>query len=335
MIRAWVALWDRREPATSLALIRLALGAILLLDLAEAWALGLAPVMWTPQEAGGLPADLLQREVVPELYRWFAPEPSTAIWAAGLATLALACFTLGLGAPVAAVVFVLLYAQLARTLPLGDRAIDTAARNIILLLACSGSHAKWSIDAWRRTGRWGGDGRLVTAWPRYLIIVQLVLLYWCAGSSKSALAWTPLGHYDALYLILQDPHIARFDFGFADRGLPLLLLRVGTAVTHLWEWTIPVILLAYWYRDTRDRPGRLRRLFLKLRVREIYVVIGVVLHLGIWATMRIGIFPFAMLALYPAWFHPDELGRAWLKISSRRRAAAPKVSGVQREGGSA
>ena len=33
------------------------------------------------------------------------------------------------------------------------------------------------------------------------------------------------------------------------------------------------------------------------------------LHIGIAATMQLGIFPWAMLALYPSFFHPEEYAR--------------------------
>jgi hypothetical protein len=48
-------------------------------------------------------------------------------------------------------------------------------------------------------------------------------------------------------------------------------------------------------------------------------------HLGIALTMRLGIFPSAMLAMYPVLLLPDEVERArrWVVGRVRRRAAPP------------
>ena len=37
------------------------------------------------------------------------------------------------------------------------------------------------------------------------------------------------------------------------------------------------------------------------------MAVGVSLHVGIAVTMALGIFPFAMLAMYPAFLYPDQL----------------------------
>ena len=73
------------------------------------------------------------------------------------------------------------------------------------------------------------------------------------------------------------------------------------------------MLLTWWFRATRTRPGRLRALFNRLDLRRWWMLVGVGLHVGIAATMALGIFPYAMLALYPAFFHPDELPSRWVR----------------------
>ena len=50
--RAWVALWDRREPPTALALVRIAVGTVVLVDLLQAWWLGLVTAIWAPPPDG-------------------------------------------------------------------------------------------------------------------------------------------------------------------------------------------------------------------------------------------------------------------------------------------
>lgn len=317
MIRWWVGLWNREESPIHLALIRVLVSLLLLWDLLEAAWLGVVRVLWSPPEAGGLPAELLQRKVVPEVYRLFPPDASTATWLHVSACVAFALFGLGVWTRISGVVALLLYAQLAQILPLGDRGIDLMLRDILCILIFSESGRALSVDAWRETGRWMGDGAPSPAWPRHLMILQLVVMYFMAGVQKTAITWTPLGQYQALYIVLQDPHIARFDFSWLDRFWPLASL--ATMATHVFEWTAPSVLLALHYRDTRDRPGRLRAFFNRYRVMHLWICVGVLLHIGIALTMNIGIFPWAMLALYPAFFHPDESRAALAWLGARRR----------------
>jgi hypothetical protein len=55
-----------------------------------------------------------------------------------------------------------------------------------------------------------------------------------------------------------------------------------------------------------------------LRLRWVWIAIGVTFHLGIAMTLRLGVFPWGMLALYPVLLRSDELVRAeaWLRRRS-------------------
>lgn len=308
MIRWFVGLWDHREHPLSLALVRITVGLILLFDLLEAAWLGIVPVLWGPDTLGGLASNLMARDPIPELYAWFPESLMTAHGAFWVLVVALACFTAGLGTRFTGVIVVLLYAQLSRVLPLGDRGIDLMLRNVICILIFSRSHATLSLDAWLKTRSWWGSGEDIPAWPRHLLILQLVVMYFFAGIGKTAITWLPIGGYGALYIVLQDPHIARFDFAWLDAIYPVT--QVSTFVTHTFEITAPLVLLAYHFRVS-EGTGRIRRFYERFSPHHIWIAIGVVLHLGIAVTMNLGIFPFAMLALYWAWFHPDELRSGW------------------------
>ncbi len=324
----WVSLWNHREQPTVLALLRIGVGLVLLVDFGRAAWLGVVPQLWAPDELGGLGSKVTAREPPLLIYELLPHSVDSAWLAYGVLVTALVCFTLGLGTRVAGLVALLTYAALAKVLPLGDRGIDLMMRNVLLVLSLSRSHAAWSLDARIRTGSWFGDGQTVPAWPRHLLILQLVVMYFLAGVQKTALSWTPLGGYSALYLVLQDPHIARFDMSWLS-GWAYPLSQVATATTHLFEWTAPLTLLAYHYRDTAHRPGRLRAWSQRWRPHWWWIGVGALLHLGIWMTMDIGIFPWAMLLLYPAWFHPDELQAAWRKLSGLHAAPAPGLPEAQ------
>lgn len=299
---AWVRLWDHREDPVVLALVRVLVASVLLYDFLWMRHLGLVDALFAPQQAGGLP-DVLAREPVPELYRWFPATAQTA-WAAWWVVVgSLVCFGLGLGTPVAGVAFVAVSAQLAQVLPLGDRGIDTLLRNVVLILSLSACGRRFGVDAWLFGAR-----RQAPAWPRHLLVLQLAVMYFCAGVQKTALSWGPLGGFSALFLILQDPAVAAWRFGWLSDWYPAT--QLATAATIGFEWSACLVPLVYGFRATRTRGGRVRAWFNTHRPLRYWVAIGVALHLGIAGTMSLGIFPWAMLALYPCFVHPDELARA-------------------------
>lgn len=306
MIRWWVGLWDRREAPTSLAVVRILVGALILVDLLQLARLDLIVPLYAPRPSGGM-AGVLGREVIPELYRWWPATAETATAAFWLTVAAAVAFTLGLATRLSGLLLLLLLAQLALILPPADRGIDMLLRNTLMVLVFSRCGAALSLDARLIARRWAGDGRPVPSWPRYLLVVQLALLYSSAGMQKVAGAWLP-PDWSALWVALRDPHFARFSWPWIDDLF--VLTQAATAVTWLWEWLGPVILLAFWYRDTADRPGRLRAFFNRHHVLAIYLVVGALFHLGTHVGLRLGIFPFAVLSLYPAAVHPETWG-AW------------------------
>jgi hypothetical protein len=311
-------LWDEREPPTCLAVIRIGLALVVLFDLAALAGHGAISWLWAPDEAGGVSS--WERGNAPLFYRLLPPTAGSAklLWAASFVSalgIGAGCFTRA-----STLAHVWFSAQAALINPGADRAIDRLIRMVLLILVLSPSAAVWSVDAWRATGRFRGDPSPAPAWPRYLIFAQLVITYFGAGLSKGGTHWYPWGGYNALYLTLRDPILSSIEPRWLDGWLGYRLTQVATAVTHLWELGAPLLLLAAFYRRTPDRPGRLRRLFSRLRARETYVAIGVVFHLTLAATMRLGIFPFAMLACFPAFFRPDELERAARWCFARLRA---------------
>lgn len=315
--RDWVTLWSRTERPYTLALLRIVLAATVFADQLAILQLGLVEALWAPADVGGI-GDPMGVVPPPLLYRLFAATTTTTWVAFGLWVASTLSFCLGLFTRASGLLMVLLYAQFALILPGGDRGIDMLLRNTLLVLALGASGAALSVDARRKTGSWLGDGAQVPAWPRYMLILQLIVVYFTAGVQKIGFAWLPVGHFSALYIVLQDPAVAK------TAGMDLSawygLTQFSTATTLLWEWSAPLLGLAIYYRDTRDRPGRLRATFNRLDFRALWLLVGVLFHVGIHLTMRIGIFPFAMMALYLCAWHPDELV-ALVRRPGRARAA--------------
>ncbi len=106
------------------------------------------------------------------------------------------------------------------------------------------------------------------------------------------------------------------------------LTQLGTAATIVFEWGAPLLLRFHWWHVTPDRPGRLCAWSNRFRLRFMHIETGPTFHLAIAATLRLGIFPFGVLALYPLLFHPDEL-RAAARRLRRRRDPDPGEEGLR------
>jgi hypothetical protein len=317
----WVAFWSEREAPTALALIRIVLPLVVLFDLCSMVAHGALTWLWAAPEAGGVAA--WGPDDAPLFYRVFPPTVASAqlLWA-GLAGSAL-CVALGIGLRPAALLYVWLSAQTALINGPADRAIDRAIRIVFLILCFSPAAEVWSLRAWWRTGSVRGQpGALAPSWARHLILIQLVLIYCGAGLAKGGSSWYPWGGYRALYYTLRHPIFAAADFSWLQQPLAFALTQLATAGTHLWELAAPLVLLAAYYRRTAQRPGRLRALFNRWPVRNVYVAFGVVFHLSLALTLRLGIFPFAMLACFPAFFRAEEL-RVALAVLRQTRVQQP------------
>jgi uncharacterized membrane protein YphA (DoxX/SURF4 family) len=310
----WVSIWDAREAPHVLAVVRILVGAVLLYDLSQLLMLDLAPGLFGPMEAGGI-GNPLGRKQAPLLYQWFAAESGTAVAAVWVAVVAAAMVMLGLGTRLAALVLVLVLTQLAQVLPPADRGIDMLLRNVLMVLMMSGCARTWSIDARLRSGRWSGDGVLVPSWPRLLLVCQMLLLYSTAGAQKVGLTWLPMGDWSALYIVLRDPAFAVLSPATLDRFY--VLTQVATLTSWLWEWATPLAAMAWWYRATRIRPGRVRAWMNSHGFWWKWVAVGAFFHVGTGLLMRLGIFPLGMLAIYPCFFHPQ----TWASLRRRKPPA--------------
>lgn len=309
----WVDIWDRREHPLPMALVRILLGAVVFVDLLRMGILGLVNPLMAPAEAGGWGVPLAL-DHVPWFWASVPPTSGMAVLQWALMLGAALCVLVGLAPRAAAVVFVLLSAQFAITLPAADRGIDTLIRNAMLLLACARCGDTLSLGRRARTGRWTAPlDHQVPAWPRYLMLVQLTVLYFAAGVSKVASSWTPFGGWTALYIAMRDPHFQVLPDDVVDTLFPFTQALTGSS--WIWEWMGPTLLLAYHFRATRDRGGWLRATFNRLDYRLVYLGIGALFHAGTHISFRLGIFPFAVMALYPAAFHADELhaAAAWVR----------------------
>ena len=280
---AWVELMDRREPPTALALVRIALALVMLIDLA--WCHDLVDVLWSPPPAG---------------YATAAGLGARALYA--IAIVSLIAIVLGAATRVGCIAFVVVSAQLSALAPDSESGLDMLCRIVFVILALSRCNARWSIDAWLRP-----MPAEVPAWPRYLVMLQLIWVYFSGGQNKAGSEWGPHGGFTALANALTDPHTARWSPGWIATIYPLT--RVATALTMAFELGAPVYLIAYVRGWTR--------------VRVAWLALGIAFELGIAATLRLGSFPFGMLALYPVLLRPEQLQWRRNTPAPANRASSP------------
>jgi hypothetical protein len=303
VIARWVAFWDRREGPESLALLRILVPLVILLDLGTALQLGLLPGLWAPPPHGlgwvGVTG------TAPPLTRVLGASTGTVWLVVGLAVLGALLLLVGLLHRAGAVVLALATAELARLAPDGERAVDILLRLAVLVLAFSRADACWSVAALLRARSGRPALRAIPAWPRQLLFLQLVWVYFSAGHNRGGTAWWPAGELSAIANVLSDPHYARFAPGWTAAVFPLT--QASTALTMLFELGAP-ILVPLTLLDLRHLDGGAAgALVRRFRLRFVYLGLGVLLHLGIWLTMRLGIFSLGMLSLYSVLLEPSEI----------------------------
>ncbi|MEM6719333.1 MAG: HTTM domain-containing protein [Bacteroidota bacterium] len=123
------------------------------------------------------------------------------------------------------------------------------------------------------------------------VIIEFCLVYFAAGLSKMLQPIWQNG--EALYYILRIE-----DFRALNLNIELtksaFFVKFSTWFTLFWELTFP---LAIWFK----------------KLRNIYLIAGIGLHIGIWMLMRIDNFSFVMLSIYPVFFLDAEYEKFYAK----------------------
>jgi len=196
----WLSLLGHRETGESLALFRMACGLVILSWVGGAAWHGVVGDLWLDSRYGGY----REPSNVPWLFDLLGGATPVAVWSVIAVMLAGgAALVAGLGGRITALL--VLQAHLAidglnENTAGGDTQLIA---NCLWLLVLAPATATWSADCRLRTGRWRSD-RLVPAWPRYLVVYQLVLVYFFTGLQKVSIYWSYAGDYAALYYIVQE-----------------------------------------------------------------------------------------------------------------------------------
>jgi hypothetical protein len=266
----WVAFCGEPESVLPLALVRILVAFVLVADLARVGQLGLVDVQWRPFEHGGLSTFSDGTSLLADAPAWAGPATY------GLTITCLVLVAFGVFTRPAMLVAVLAYAQLGHLYPPGDRAIDRLLRTVLLLLLFSGCHKGLALSL--RHAR-----NTIAHWPSFLLRWLLVLVYTSSGIGKVAVTrgWLGWTTWPPLYRIVTDPMAGTLD--------PLRMIDFRP-VFQVASWATIALELSSFLLFTRWAPW--------------WGVMGVLMHLGIFSMMELGMFSWGMLALYPVVFSP-------------------------------
>jgi hypothetical protein len=288
-------------------LFRIACGLCILYTVGSVVVQGMVQAIWLSPAYGGFES----LGPAPRLFRLLGGARPETVWLVVVLSLVSGFLLLvGLGGRLTALVALETYLGLWQLNTDACGGYDWLLTNGLWLLVLASSTATLALDCRLRTGRWLSD-EPVSAWPRYLAIYQIVVVYWSTGMHKVSGTWTPAGGFSALYYILQEPTWQRWDMSWLAWVYPLT--QLGTATTWAWELTAPLLLLVLWYRRTSNRPGGLRALSNRLPLRGFWVAIGLAVHVGILVLMDVGPFSLIALSYYVCLWTPHE----WRALAQR------------------
>lgn len=159
----------------------------------------------------------------------------------------------------------------------------------LMYLMLSPCGAVWSLDRfWRQRGRPARRNIYIPPWPLRLLAVQLALIYIASGLPKMRdPSWS---EGSSVYYVLAN--LTWSTWAYAQMPLPGLATKLLTWIVPAWEVGFPLLVLMR-------------------RTRSLTLALGVLFHLALFATMRLGVFPLYMLCLYLPFVPWERCVRRW------------------------
>lgn len=186
---------------------------------------------------------------------------------------------------------------------------DAAMRVFLFCLVWADCGSVWSLDAWLAARRHGANAPVVVHEPAIaplrLIRYQVALIYFTAGLWKIFNPYWRAG--SAVHYVVQSNLYRRLP-----HGMPVAFdsfVSFLTYATLAWELTFAFLIL---FAPTR----------------RVALLIGVLIHLGMLATIEIGPFHLVMLGSYLSFLNPDDVPRLSHRIAAlfKRQRAAPRLA---------
>lgn len=295
---SWVSFWAEPDQADAMAIFRILMSLTLLqLWFTELWT-GAGQGIYTSFEHGGL----APKGAAPDWLMALGGATDGAIvailWVAVALTLALLA---GVGGWITPLLLgqwtIMIFGLHSGTGGGHDRLIT----NGLWLLVFAQSHRTWSLSARLKTGQWAPVVE-VPAWPRRLMIFQIILMYFLTGINKQGSAWFASGDYRALYDTFLLPSWSKYDMTWIGDIFPFLQLSTIAA----WWWEAGFLALLFWYWAKRT-DGKLGRLAKRYDLRIPLLVTGLFVHTSLWIIMNLGPFSPITIAFYAAFLTPEDV----------------------------
>lgn len=289
LLRGWNRFWFLPVPSSTLAVVRIAYGAVLL-----AWAVSLAWDLPAFFSSSGL---VPERSVTPWTWTLLDSEISDTGLAVLLVALIVAAGSLlvGLHPRAAALVAFVLLVSFQRRNPLISNSGDVLLRVFGFYLMFAPTGAALSLDRWRqdRANFWKFPP--VAPWVLRLMQVQLCAVYLFSVWEKAqGDRWN---EGTAISYALRIDDLVRVPApGWILESLPIInLMTYGTMALEL------ILVFLVWNH----------------RARPWVLMLGVLMHLSIEATMQIGFFSSVMLVGYLAFIPADTMTKGLLRMRAR------------------
>jgi HTTM domain len=288
LVTAWSGFFFEPTPTSTLALVRIALGVVVL-----GWALSMAGDIFAffgpdgvqPRQPGGAGAW--------GLLGFGGGDVAVGLLYSALILAAIA-LVLGIHTRLAAVVTFLALLSFERRSPFVINAGDQLLRVIAFYLMLAPAGAALSVDRWRRgLSLWEFPRR--APWALRLIQLQLSIVYLAAVWAK--VRGTTWNDGTAVSYALRLVDLERFPVPAFVPTTPGIsaLLTYGTLGIEL------SVAILVWNR----------------RLRPWVLALGVLMHLGIDWSLRVGFFSLAVFVMYAAFIPPERASATILALRTR------------------
>lgn len=287
----WERFWFAPQATSTLALVRIATGLVAL-----GWTLSLLPDLFDFFSAGGVLAEQPpdQGKGVWGLLGVFPSDAALVIAYVALLTGALA-LTLGLFSRLAALITLVGLISFARRNFFVLNSGDGLIRVLVLFLVFAPSGEALSLDRLRRArdAFWEFPAR--APWALRLIQIQLSVLY--VSTVWQKVRGTTWNDGTAVSYANRLDDLARFPLpSFMTDSVTIS--NIVTYVTLAGELSLGILI---WNR----------------RLRPYVIGLGIVLHLGIAYSLRVGFFSLAIFAAYVAFITPEAASKVILSVKDR------------------
>lgn len=286
--RAWCRFFFTPASTAPLALTRIALGLVVLVE-AASW----APDLTTWFAAGGLSPYQPDGGAGMTVFSLSA-SPTAVRLAFGLLVVAALCLVAGLGTRVAAAVTFVLLVSFQHRMPYVMNSGDLMLRLLVGLLVLAPAGAALSADRWlrHRDAFWTAPER--APWALRLIQLQVAAIYLVTVVEKLRSDTWPSG--TALYYAFQSPELVRVPVPqwLVHQPLAIHLMTYGLLAVEV------VFVVLVWPR----------------RTRPYVLAAGVVMHVLGHVFLVLSVFTYVVLAAYVAFLPPDTADRL---LARRRR----------------